>query len=659
MVIAFAGFSVLCHAVVFSGGGLYSLFIASGVVGCLSFLGWRIGRGRETEIASRDSSLENSERDEGGESTEVTSIRMRVVVTAASLALTAGFVLTKHFILFWWLSLLFFLFALYQVFGNAESEPQSSDDHARPWRVPLWILAAAGALLPLVAQRPTADSPYYINTALWIANRPGSALLGADTLFGIPDLPILLPLYKLATYEVLAGAVTWLTGLSAIQVFHLLLPCVFGLFAVLAHARLIRRLAPQTWIWILVPVLSVLVFIGEENRYYGNFAFLRLHEGKGVFLTVFVPLLMVYGLEFARDPSRRNWFLLCGAQIAALGMSTTALWAAPAVAGLALASGSRLSWLGLRTLLIGLLASAYNVALALAMRSEMAAAVQALLDSSMSRPGKYLIQAAWTEVLGTGALSASCLFAAFAAWCFCPAGIGRRVCVIFPLGVALILLNPYLAPLISSNVTGGPAYFRVLWALPVPLFLGIILASPVSTARGAFPSWARIAAYVTATVCFLLFVPKIQGLSPSNDVHFEFLGLKVPANRYAVAKTLVENVPGGSQVLVPAKVTLWISTFRDHPYSLIPRRSYLKIQASQIDPEDAALRRWLVSYVGGTKRRSDDSARIFKDGIKRFDLSGVCFARTAHWAKEIRSVLNAEGFAFVDSRGDYETWVRR
>ena len=65
-----------------------------------------------------------------------------------------------------------------------------------------------------------------------------AALLAGDTLFGVPDLPILVPTYRVHSLEILAGAIARLSPLSAIQVAHVLLPFLFGLLTPLAIARL-------------------------------------------------------------------------------------------------------------------------------------------------------------------------------------------------------------------------------------------------------------------------------------------------------------------------------------------------------------------------------------------------------------------------------------
>ena len=70
----------------------------------------------------------------------------------------------------------------------------------------LWVVAAAGVILMLISHRPDADDAFYVNVAVAAADVPGRALLSADTMHGIPGLPLYLPVYRVHSYELLNGA---------------------------------------------------------------------------------------------------------------------------------------------------------------------------------------------------------------------------------------------------------------------------------------------------------------------------------------------------------------------------------------------------------------------------------------------------------------------
>ena len=225
--------------------------------------------------------------------------------------------------------------------------------------VALVVLALAAALYALVAHRPDADDAFYLNLAVSAVDAPGQPLLTADTLHGVPGLPLHLSIYRLHSYELWNAALSFVSGVPTIQIFHFGAVALAACLVPIAHARLFRLLTPKHWLAAVVTLVIVLVAAGETHRWYGNFGFVRIWQGKSIQLFVFTPLVYAYAIEFALRPTLSRWGLLAGAQIAALGSSSAALWAAPAAAGIALCSALPPTRRGARLLAIGLLASAY------------------------------------------------------------------------------------------------------------------------------------------------------------------------------------------------------------------------------------------------------------------------------------------------------------
>ena len=177
----------------------------------------------------------------------------------------------------------------------------------------LWLLALACVVLTLVAHRPDADDAFYVNIAVAAVDVPRQALLSTDTLHGIDGLPLYLPVYRVHSYELLNAAMAYLTGIPAIYTFHWISAAFAALLVPLAYAKLFRLLTPRWWLWSVGVLTVILVAAGETHRWYGNFAFVRIWQGKAVFLSVFLPLIYAYGLRFAVQPTVRGWALLCAA----------------------------------------------------------------------------------------------------------------------------------------------------------------------------------------------------------------------------------------------------------------------------------------------------------------------------------------------------------
>jgi len=661
LVVAFAGWTLVCNAVVFLGGGFRELLVAAAIAVAVVAAGLVAARRSGIWRAWSAHSAEYSAAACPAAAPRALPTSSVAIGWIGALLVTAFATHTANVRALWLAAVVCFVFALVQTLRTGDP-PAPAARRDPTWERALWVLAAFAALLPLFVHKFSTDDGFYVNLAVAALDDPALPLLRYDTLHGIPDLPILLPVYQLGAYELLCALAAFVTGLTAIQACHWILPPLFAAFAVLAYARLLRELAPDRWLWSLCAALCVLVLVEETQQFYGGFSLLRIQQGKSVFVSIFAPLIIVYALQFARRPRLRGWVLLGAAQIASLGATTTALWAAPAVAGLALLSGSPLSRRGLRSVLVGATASAYVVIAALVFRARMfaeSASEPADLGVRLVRifnepihDGGELVAAVWSTVHGAGPLSAACLFAVLVAWVVCRTPVTRRLSAVFPLGVLLVLMNPWTALGVAHGVTGGPTYWRVLWVLPLPALLGVLLTAPLAWPERRVPRRARAAAALLLAACAVTLVPTRFGLSAESLARWEPLGLDVKVSSYRPAEALVAHVPARSNVLVPAGISTWVTTFHRHPYPLVSRTAYLIGRG--LEDEARRLRLyWLVSGQSQPNVRS-----TLRRGIEDYDLTGVCFRPETDTSDAIRRVLIAMGFERVYADPAAETWVR-
>jgi len=659
LVLAFASWTLVCNAVVFAGGGFNGLLRAAAAVAALAVAVGFAARRAGVWRAEREPSAE-PDPDFAPRPLPAGSVTIGWI---GAVLVTAFATQTSNIPALWAAAVVCFVFALVQTLRIGDS-PAPAPRRDPTWERALWTLAVLGALLPLFVHKYSTDDGFYVNLAVAALDDPALPLLRYDTMHGIPDLPILLPVYQLGAFELLGALAAFATGFTAIQACHWILPPLFAAFAVLAYARLLRELTPDRWLWSLCAALCVLVLVEETSQFYGGFSLLRMQHGKSVFVSVFAPLIIVYALQFARRPRLRGWVLLGAAQIASLGATTTALWAAPAVAGLALLSGSPLSRRGLRSVLVGATASAYVVIAALVFRARMLAesassSAPAELGVRLVRifnepihDGGELVAAVWSTVHGAGPFSAACFLAVLVAWVVCRNPVTRRLSVVFPLGLLLVLLNPWTALGVAHGVTGGPTYWRVLWVLPLAALLGVLLTAPLAWPDPRVPLRARAAAALLLTACAVTFVPTRFGLSAESRTRWEPLGLDVKVPSYRPVEALVAHVPPRSNVLVRASVSSWVTTFHHHPYPLVSRTAYLVDRGL----EDEARRLRLYWLVSG---RSQPNVRsVLRRGIEDYELTGVCFRPESDTSDAIRRVLVSMGFERVYANDLAETWVR-
>ena len=228
----------------------------------------------------------------------------------------------------------------------------------------LLVFALAMAILASIAHRPDADDAMYLNMATTVADYPDRALLSFDGTLPDPDVPLPEVAYRAHSLEVLVGILSSASGLSAISILHIGIAFWAALLAVFAQAELQKILVPNQWLLGTIVAVLVLLALGETHRGYGNFSFVRMHQGKGILLTAVIPLLIAYALRFMRTPSGENWWLLLITMIAASGVSSSGLIIAPIAAVLALFSAWSPHRGATRNLACGLMTGLYPATLA-------------------------------------------------------------------------------------------------------------------------------------------------------------------------------------------------------------------------------------------------------------------------------------------------------
>jgi hypothetical protein len=653
--IAFALWTLCSHAIVALRGTLLQLLPLYALVIGLAVAAWVYERRRARPEAplTVDGPARSARR---ARALRVFQGAALVAGAAAAAGVVAGGI-DDMSIEYWWVAVLLLGVAAVAL---VVSEPTwiETARSGRSLEAALWTLAVACVVVTLVSHRPDIDDAFYINVAVAAADHPDRTLLHSDTLIGNLDLPIHQPAYLVHSYELWNGAISYISGIPAIYCFHWISASLAALLVPLASAKLFRIFTPRIWPWSVAVFVVVLLAAGETHRWYGNFAFVRMWQGKGVYLFVFMPLIYAYAVQFALRPTPARWLWLAAAQVAAVGCSSSAIWAAPAGAWMAMACVLRPTRRGLPILLTGALASAYTLGAGWLLKGELQEFVAPLLKAS--EPGARLADAL-SETLGSGHLRSFGIAAILIAWSCSPRGIAQRFAIVAPLAVALVVLNPHWDGWVTANLT-GPSYWRAMWSLPVPLLMTLVLVSPLHWDRGR---WSRAAGRVgclALLAAFSVFVPRFSGLSEQNTgsgrtgFRLDRPGLKVPDGAYRWAALLNESVPGGAAVVAPPDISAWVATFHHHANPVVVRPDYHYRHRERLGEKNIQDRRTMTLYAGGVAR-VDDAAEVFRSGLDRFAIKGVCL-RNGRRAPEARAILRALGFRRRLQATDREIWVR-
>jgi len=646
--VAFAAWTFACQITVAAEGSAWTLAVAGGVAALAAAAAWmwRPGLWGMVSDPSRAgiSAVERPSKP-GAETAPLSSARPFLVtpgVVLVALALAAATAVLVEVKPSWALLPAIAGLTLGLISGCKENSPNFAATAGR-WVTVICIVVAIAATG--LMNRPDHDDAFYLGIANAVADRPADPVLKYDTLHGVQDLEMPSPHHRLRTLEPLIGTAALLTGLAPIGWAHWIFPLVAAVGLVLAHRRLLRHLVPDRWPWALAATMVALLTIGDAHGWHGNFGMVRLHQGKGVLVSVLIPLAIAAAIEFARRPTIKGWILLAAVQVAAIGVNPTAIGIIPIIVGCSLVAVCTLNRDGWRVLVLGGLTSTYPVAVGLMLRSGLAPDIE---NSIANLDGAELVARAAGFVLGTGALPAVMAFVAVAAWVTVPLGPGRRVLAALPLAFAVVF-NPWLAHPFAGLATGAQTFWRVFWLVPAPALLGIVATSPLALRR--MPLLVRVggAAVVVAACAFV--VPNIQLTGANNRVRFDPFALKIPVRRGEVGQAVARLGSPGSLVLVPRSLGTWVTIWPNHTCPLMVRDDYLHFGDSQ----EKQRRRFMTAWVSGDTATVEDRDR-FLGGLDIYRPTVVCLHRKhpdhQWWVEQAKS----RGYVLEQTIGRNELW---
>jgi hypothetical protein len=142
----------------------------------------------------------------------------------------------------------------------------------------------------------------------------------------------------------------------------------------------------------------------------------------------------------------------------------------------------------------------------------------------------------------------------------------------------------------------------VFWAVPFPLFLGLLgqrLAS-VTTGTGAMRRLPGFALALALLAAFVGFGGRWT-LSPSNGTRLGFPQAKVPY-WHVLAGALVAETDPGDLVVAPYDISQWVPVYRGHPRLAAVRSMYYGPVARIHPQEEVAARMTMVTAMAFSGR---------------------------------------------------------
>lgn len=508
-----------------------------------------------------------------------------------------------------------------------------------------WVLIALGlatALAFMIVHRPNGDDPFYLNLVAGTLDNPLEPLLRFDHLHGVPGVRMLMPVYQVHSWDLLPAVVTALTGMWHIAVKNLWLPALTAPFAVVAAAFLLQHVIPRYWLPATIMVIGLMITMTFFSAGFGNTSFGRWQHGKPVFVSVIMPIIVTLAIRYSAEGGWRTWLLLLLGQVAAVGTTSTAMWAGPVALGLALGG----SWVPTRAatmrMLAGLTTAIYPIAMALVFAAPMRDVVPVMTDTSLAFIPP--IEEETALQFGYGAAAWLFLWSICGAWAIPSDPVRRRLIAGTALGMLALFYNPFLMRFWSLNVTGIPTFGRFWWALPRHIWLGMMIFVPFSAARWIprfhAPATVGVAAVILGVFAFVAVpggrYPRIE----FNEIAFTWPPTpKVPHSRMEIIRKIGAGLPPRSIILAPYRLAPWIGVDRGSHYPVALSDNYLNQIATGLGLQETERRRRLLHYMDGTVAEPD----LLALSIPALDIRAVVSDGNNPYLSSIREVAMAAG----------------
>jgi hypothetical protein len=549
-----------------------------------------------------------------------------------------------------WCSAIFLLFA--GLFPKLDDEPAQHSvkqrEKANLENAVVGVFIVIWIVLALSISRSDLDDAFYAAVAANAASNPEKATSMLDPMLGETNLPLIFPSYRYASFELLSGLGGYLLELPTISFYYIYFLPLWTTASVIATFLLTKELVGVNWLLAGSISLILILLLGEMHRSPANFSFVRIYQGKAVFLSVVIPAIFYLTARFfSQRGGIADLFLLACCQLTSIGLTNFGMLMAPLAGFGAIISNLPLVLKGqgkkaLYALFVLLIPLPYLFDVALDSR-----------DSPVLTLGLEPASQVWRSVFGShqqyvvgllilaGSLVAKNLITRW------------RVCIP-PLILFGLYLNPWLSNFISSYITTPPVYWRVVWSFPVLTFAGISLCLLIVGCLENTKFRLTNALIAAAAVVLLIYSLPFNTLRPSNIGKIEgFATWKIPSSDLHVSMEVIRLSRGGGRVLAPEEIAGVISRFEGRPPLISTRGFYLDLMRPTMGDVDYMQRKLLYEFMisSNTKGLND-----IHEAFRMLNVSVIVLKRDKE-TNDQRNILQKSGFSLETVLYDYSVWV--
>lgn len=452
------------------------------------------------------------------------------------------------------------------------------------------ILAVAIAYaINLFIQKWDLDETFYASIPIFTLAHPTLPLLTYDTLHGFEGIPILHPIYRLHSFELLAAYIASVSDLNPLLLLHVVFPLFYTALFLIAWYRLLEYFIPDEKKAGLLVVVLLTLLLGESNQSPGNDTLVRFYEGKCVLGFAVVPLIFYHSIQFLTQPRFGTWLLLSLLSIFGLGLSSSAIFLILITLGIM----SLVLWRPTvrQTAVCGLnvLSGWYLLAIGLYMKGQV-------------------------SNVKTGYSVFDTVLSPFELWAF-TFGLAQGILIMVVLylllrqvhldrirdrilrGHALVVLCLFIPPVswfLAEHLVSTAAFWRLLWLLPVYLYLTIVFFWLWKKRRGE-----KSDRKLLITMCVLAFLAFGSGsiMEGRNRTWLAWPGIKIHPTLYSVVEHIHRHQPAGTLVLAPVHIAAWLPWMQPAPKMMSIRPHYFRAMNLPFGEEESLARARLQNMI--------------------------------------------------------------
>ncbi|WP_406067990.1 DUF6077 domain-containing protein [Micromonospora sp. NBC_01638] len=486
------------------------------------------------------------------------------------------------------------------------------------------------AISSLFMARNTPDDVYYVGKSVWIAERDLIPL--NDFLFSENVLPPMGSQPPIPSFEVFVGAFANVVGIHAGSALWFVLLPIMAVFAVLALWRLTHRWAPRRPMLAFTVAVVYLYLVAGDDAALGTFHLIRLHEGKGMFVSAVIPLMWLYLTEWFDSRSRRSLLLIVALSITAIGLTNTAAIILPMLVGAA----------SFAMLLVGRWKAAIVAAVAALAYPIGSLVGSRLLLGGMTATGAddefFDAASTYRRTLLFGVVG---VISGLALWCG-PLLARRRTPALLAAGATLamsVLFMPGVLEVLSALSGISVVLWRVPWLLALPTLIGLLCTVRLPAPTPALRRAAAGGIAVLLVASFALFATPMWSSKSWVDVH-DRPTWKLPQQRQAIAFWIKGLDRPEGMLLAPKTIMRTSLIVTSEVRVVLPRDFYLL--EYDLKSQFSKDRLLLAGFADGA---TTPAPAELAPALDRLDVGTICVYNGNKYARDTAPQLGYQEFA--------------